>query len=154
MAVKHPPPWLFVLTGMPYGVVGQFAGLVMPNMTEHAGIDIGSIGWYSTLLYIPTVLLFLYAPLVDIGPRRKHWLILASAIGAACLIAAFLMKLPDHRTAFLACAFTAQLISGLVGSCNGALMAAAMPDELRGKAAGWYQLGNISGGGLSAPIAL
>jgi len=152
--VKHPPPWLFVLTGMPYGVVGQFAVLVMPNMTERAGIEIGSIGWYSSLLYIPTVLLFLYAPLIDLGPRRKHWLILASAIGAACLTAAFLMPLPEHKTAFLAFAFVAQLISGLVGSCNGALMAAAMPDELRGKASGWYQIGNVSGGGLSAMIAI
>jgi len=70
------------------------------------------------------------------------------------LIGAFLMKLPQHKTAFLACAFAAQLISGLVGSCNGGLMAVAMPDELRGKASGWYQIGNVSGGGLAATIAI
>lgn len=139
---------------MPYGVVGSFVGSVMPNMTEQAGIDLGSIGRYGTMLYIAPVLLFLYAPVVDIGPRRKYWLVLVSAIGGACLIAAFLMKLPEHKTAFLVFAFAANLISGLVGSCNGGLMAAALPDQLRGKASGWYNVGNLSGGGLSATVAI
>jgi MFS transporter, PAT family, beta-lactamase induction signal transducer AmpG len=145
---------LFVLTGMPYGVVGSFGGSVMPYMTSSAGIDVGSIGWYGALLLVPPMLQFLYAPIVDIGPRRKHWLVLVSAIGAACLIASCLMPLPQHTKAFLAFAVAAQLISGLVGSCNGGLMAASMPDQLRGKASGWYNIGNLSGGGLSATIAI
>lgn len=152
--MKHPPPWLFVLTGIPYGVVGQFTGLVMPFATERAGKQLDSIGLYNTLLFIPTFLLFLYAPIVDVGPRRKHWLVLVSALGAACLIAAFQMPLPEHLPAYLAFGFAAQLISGLVGSCAGGLMAASMPDELRGKAGGWYNVGNLSGGGLFSAIAI
>jgi len=152
--MKHPPPWLFVLTGTTYGVVGQFTGLVMPYATEHAGADLGSIGWYNALLFVPTFLLFLYAPIVDIGPRRKYWLVIVSAIGAACLVASFQMKLPDQITAYLAFGFAAQLISGLVGSCSGGLMAASLPDELRGKAGGWYNIGNLSGGGAFAAIAI
>lgn len=150
----HPPPWLFVLCGTPYGVVGQFTGLVMPYATEHAGADLGSIGWYNTLLFVPTFLLFLYAPIVDLGPRRKHWLVIVSVIGAACLIASFQMKLPEQIPAYLAFGFAAQLISGLVGSCAGGLMASSMPDELRGRAGGWYNVGNLSGGGLFAAIAI
>jgi MFS family permease len=135
-------------------VVGQFTGLVMPYATEHAGKDLGSIGWYNALLFVPTFLLFLYAPLVDIGPRRKHWLVIVAALGAACLIAAFQMKLPEQIPGYLAFGFAAQLISGLVGSCSGGLMAASMPDALRGKAGGWYNVGNLSGGGLFAAIAI
>lgn len=152
--MKHPPPWLFVLTGTTYGVVGQFTGLVMPYATEHAGAQLGSIGWYNALLFVPTFLLFLYAPIVDIGPRRKHWLVIVSVIGAACLIASFQMKLPEQIPAYLAFGFAAQLISGLVGSCSGGLMAASLPDKLRGKASGWYNIGNLSGGGLFAAIAI
>lgn len=152
--MKHPPPWLFALTGTTYGVVGQFTGLVMPYATEHAGAQLGSIGLYNALLFVPTFLLFLYAPIVDIGPRRKHWLVIVSVIGAACLIACFQMKLPEQISAYLAFGFTAQLISGLVGSCCGGLMAASLPDELRGKAGGWYNIGNLSGGGLFASFAI
>jgi MFS family permease len=152
--VKHPPPWLFALTGTAYGVVGQFAGLVMPYATEHAGAQLGDIGVYNALLFIPTFLVFLYAPLVDIGPRRKHWLVIVSTLGAACLIAAFQMKLPDQIGLYLGFGFAAQLISGLVGSCSGGLMASAMPDALRGRAGGWYNVGNLSGGGLFAAAAI
>lgn len=152
--MKHPPPWLFVLTGLPYGVVGSFAGAVMPYRAAHAGINVDEIGKYGSLLLIAAALQFLYAPIVDIGPRRKHWLVIVAALGAACLIASCMMPLPQHTGAFLGFAFAAQLISGLVGSCNGGLMAASMPDLVRGKAAGWYNIGNLSGGGLSATIAI
>lgn len=152
--MKRPPPWLFVLTGMPYGVVGAFASTVMPYLTSKANVEIGAIGWYGAALQLPTVLLFLYAPLVDLGPRYKSWLVIVSVIAAACLVASCLMPLPDHTTAFLLCAVAAQAISGLVGSCNGALMAATMSDAQRGKASGWYQIGNQSGGGLSAAIVI
>jgi MFS transporter, PAT family, beta-lactamase induction signal transducer AmpG len=152
--VKHPPPWLFVLTGIPYGVVASFTGAVVPFATKHAGVPLESIGWFVTLLFIPTWVVFLYTPLLDIGPRRKHWLVIVAALGAACLIAGFQMNLPEHIPAYLAFGFTAQLISGLVGGCSGGLMAASLPDELRGKASGWYNVGNVSGGGLFATIAI
>ncbi len=152
--MKHPPPWLFVLTGMPYGVAASFAGQVMPYVTSQAKIQLDAIGWYGSLLYVPAMLLFLYAPIVDIGPRRKHWLVVLATLGGGCLVASCMMPLPQHTTAFLACAVAAQLITGLVGSCNGGLMAVTIPDELRGKASGWYNVGNLSGGGLSATVAI
>ena len=152
--MKRPRPWLFVLTGTSYGVVGQFTGLVMPYATEHAGKQLDSIGWYNAVLFVPTFLLFLYAPIVDIGPRRKHWLLIVSAIGAGCLVGCFQMKLPEQIPEYLVFGFAAQLIAGLVGSCSGGLMAASLPDELRGKAGGWYNIGNLSGGSLFATLAI
>jgi len=151
---NHPPPWLFVLTGTSYGVVGMFVALVMPQLARDAKIDIGDIGFFGAMLFIPTVVQFLYAPIVDLGPRRKHWLVIVSVIGAGFLVATFLMRLPEHIYGFMFCAFMAQMISGLVGSCSGGLMAATMPDELRGTASGWYNVGNVSCGALSAALAI
>jgi PAT family beta-lactamase induction signal transducer AmpG len=151
---RHPPPWLFALSAMPYGVVGSFAGSVMPYLTRNAGVDVDSIGWYGTLLFIPPMLQFLYAPIVDIGPKRKHWLVIVAALGAAFLVGACVMPLPEHMTAFLAFAVAAQLISGLVGACNGGLLAVTMPDDLRGRAGAWYNVGNLSGGALAAWVAI
>src|SRR5690349_9078904 len=128
---------------MPYGVAASFAAQVMPYMTERAGIDLDAIGWYGTALLVPPMLQFLYAPIVDIGPRRKHWLVIVAAVSAACLVGACAMRLPDERAAFLGFAVAAQLISGLVGSCNGGLLAVSMPDGLRGKASGWLNVGNL-----------
>lgn len=152
--LKRPPPWLFALTGTPYGVVASFVAQVMPNLTQAAKIDVGAIGWFSALLFVPSILLFLYTPVIDLGPRHKHWLLLTSIGGAACMYATFLMPLPEHVTAFLIFAFFANLISNLVGSCNGALMAVMMADDQRGRASGWYNVGNLSGGALSASVVI
>src|SRR3569833_4060783 len=63
------------------------------------------------------------------------------------------MPLPDQVVPFLGFAFVAQVVSGLIGSCNGGLMAAGLSDAERGKAGGWYNAGNLCGGGISAWIA-
>lgn len=150
----HPPPWLFGIIGAPYGVCGGFVATTMPFLTRKAGITVENIGWYGTLLFFPPVVQFLYAPLVDIGPRRKHWLVIVAALGALCLGLAMTMPLPSRIGAFLALVFAGQTISGLVGSCNGGLMATTLPDGLRGAAAGWLNLGNLTGGALGAWLTL
>lgn len=151
---RSTPPWLFAVTGMPYGVVGSFTGVVMPFLARSAGIEVDKIGLFVTLLFLPPVLQFLYTPIIDFGPRRKHWLLIVAAGGAACLVGAFAMPLPDQRVPFLAFAFAAQMISGLVGSCNGGLMATTITDDKRGRAGAWYNIGNLCGGGISAALAV
>lgn len=151
---KAPPPWLFALTYVPYGVVGSFSGQVMPYLTRRANIEVDSIGWFGALLLVPPMLQFLYAPVVDVGPRRKHWLVIVSALAGACLVGACTMPLPDNIGLFLGLAVAASLLSGLVGACNGGLITTMIPDHLRGRTAGWQNIGNLSGGALSAAVAI
>ena len=147
---KHPPPWLFGIVGIPYGVGGSFVGIVMPFLASRAKIDIGEIGWFVTLLFVPPMIQFLYAPIVDVGPKRKHWLVIVSALGAASFTAAFVMPLPERKLEFLMFGFFGQLITGLTGSCNGGLLALTIPDEKRGKASAYLNIGNLAGGALAA----
>jgi MFS transporter, PAT family, beta-lactamase induction signal transducer AmpG len=149
-AHKHPPPWLFGIVGIPYGVGGAFVSVVMPFLASRAKLDIGEIGWFSTLLFVPPMVQFLYAPIVDVGPKRKHWLIIVSVLGASCFAATFAMPLPEHKFEFLLFGFLGQFITGLTGSCNGGLLALTMPDEKRGQASAYLNIGNLSGGAAAA----
>ena len=126
----------------------------MPYLAKRAGIELSTIAWFVSLLFVPTFCQFIYAPVVDFGPRRKYWLMIVAVLGAACLFTACQMELPEHKVAFLSFAFAAQTISGLVGSCNGGLMATLMTDAQRGKAGAWYNVGNLAGGGLSSALAV
>ena len=136
---------------VPYGVVGSFAGTVIPRLAERAGRGTDEIGKFELLLLLPTVVQFLYAPIVDVGPKRKHWLVIVTLLGAAALFAAFQMTTLNALVAF---GVLAQLISGLVGSCVGGLMAIVLPDDVRGRGSSWYFVGNMSGGAASAWAAL
>jgi MFS family permease len=151
---KHPPPWLFGITGIPYGVGGSFAAVTMPFFARNAHFTMGDIGWYGTALAFPPIVQFLYAPIVDIGPKRKHWFVIVTVLGAICFGAAVMMPLPSRMTTFLVLAFLGQTISGLSGSCNGGLLATTMPDHLRGAAGGWLNVGNLAGGAVSAVFTL
>lgn len=145
---KHPPPWLFGIVGIPYGVGGTFVAIVMPFLASRAKLDFGEIGWFGTLLFVPPIVQFLYAPVVDIGPKRKHWLVLVSVLGALCFMPTFFLKLPDQKVPFLLFAFFGQFVTGLTGSCNGGLLALTMPDEKRGAASAWLNVSNLAGGAL------
>jgi PAT family beta-lactamase induction signal transducer AmpG len=152
--LSAPPPWLFGITGMPYGICAGFVASTMPFFTRKAGISVENIGWYGAALYIPSALAFLYTPLVDIGPKRKHWLILVSILSASCLCMALTMPLPSHIGSYLGLVFAASILAGLISSCNGGLIATSMPDEKRGATAGWLNLGNLTGGALGAWLTL
>jgi len=151
---RHAPPWLFGITAIPYGMVGSFVATILPFLTRKSGISVENIGWFGFAAMVPTTLQFLYAPIVDIGPKRKQWLVIVTVLGAACLCAAMLMPLPQRAGSFLAFTVAGQAISGLVSSCNGGLLASTMPDRLRGAASGWYNTGNLSGGAFGTWIAL
>ena len=151
---RRTPPWLFAFTGMTYGVPGGFTGIVMPYLARRAGIELDAIGWFVTLLFVPSFFQFLYSPVVDFGPQRKHWLLIVGALGAGCLFVAFQMHLPENKVSFLVFGFLAAMFSGLIGSCNGGLMATAMTDAQRGKAGAWYNVGNLAGGGIASALAV
>lgn len=151
---RHAPPWLFGITYIPFGIVGGFVATTMPYVTRQAGISVESIGWFNLLTFIPPILQFLYAPVVDLGPRRKIWLVIVAALSAICLALAFAVPLPSQMGLFLALVVAAQMLSGLIGSCNGGLLATTLPDELRGRASGWMNAGNLGGGALAAWVSL
>jgi PAT family beta-lactamase induction signal transducer AmpG len=153
MKPKHPPPWLFGITIIPYGVVGSIQSLI-PNLAQKHHIDFDQIGVYVSLLFLPPALQVLYAPLIDIGPQRRHWLIIMALLSAACVMGAFLMPIPEHINAFVALAFVAQTLTGLIGACNGGLLALTMPDEKRGAAAAWYNVGNLSAAGVATTVGI
>jgi MFS family permease len=145
---------LFFFGGTAYGVTGTFAAQIMPYASEHSGIDVGSIGWFGTLMLVPSWFQFMIAPLVDVALKRKHWLVLMAAISAVCLLIASVIPIKEHTSIYLAFAVTSALCAALVSASNAGLMAVTIPDEHRGAASAWYNAGNLSGGGISGALAL
>jgi MFS transporter, PAT family, beta-lactamase induction signal transducer AmpG len=153
-AERPPPPWLFGITALPYGVYGGFVSTAMPYLLRNAGLEVDRIAEISALTLAPAVWYFLWSPLVDVGLRRRSWLILMSGLSAGCMLAALLLPLPSRIGMFGALLVAGTSLNMLVGAANGGLMATLVPDAQRGRAAGWYQAGNVGGGALGAGVTL
>jgi MFS family permease len=153
-APRRTPTWIFGITSIPYGVCGAFIATLMPFLFANANISLQDIGWFGTAAMIPTWTNALYSSVVDLGMRRRSWLILMSVLSAICLCAALMQPLPSGKGTFVLFVFIGQVLNGLIGSCNGGLMANSLDDHQRGKAAGWYNAGNLGGGAIGAGLIL
>jgi PAT family beta-lactamase induction signal transducer AmpG len=151
---RRPAPWLFGITNLPYGVYSGFITTAMPYLLRNAGLPVDRIADVSALALAPAVWYFLWAPVVDTGFRRRTWLILASAMSAACLWAALRQPLASRLAAFTVLVVAGSILNMLVSASNGGLMAVTIPDHQRGRAGGWYQAGNVGGGALGAGLTL
>src|SRR6266851_4300579 len=151
---RRPPPWLFGITALPYGVYTGFLSTAMPYLLRNAGLPVDRIAGIVALALAPLIWNFLWAPVVDIGFRRRTWLIVMSALSAVFLLVALLQPLPSRLGLFTALIVAGSALNTLVGAANGGLMATTMPDHLRGHAAGWYQAANTGGGALGAGVTL
>jgi MFS family permease len=126
----------------------------MPYLLRNAGLPVDRIAEISALALAPAIWYFLWAPVVDVGFRRRTWLILSSGMSAACLWAALLQPLPSRVVAFAVLVVAGSILNMLVSAANGGLMAVTIPDHQRGRAGGWYQAGNVGGGALGAGLTL
>lgn len=151
---KKAAPYMFCLPMVAYGASGGFQAITMPYLLREAGVSIEEIGWFAAASFLPPVLQFLWAPIVDVGLRRRTWLALVATIGAICLMFALRMPLPSQKGAFLGLVVAGQIFTGLVGSANGGLMATALPDEQRGSVSGWINAGNLGGASIGAALSL
>ena len=94
----------------------------LPFLLGKAGVPVERIANIGSLLYIPTIFYFLWAPLVDMKLRRRTWLVLASFLSAACLGLAMPLVGTSHLALVTAALFAGQVINVLVSSAQGGLM--------------------------------
>src|SRR5260370_16536625 len=97
-----PAPWVFGIANLPYGVYSGFIGTAMPYLLRNAGLTVDRIADISAMTLAPAIWYFLWSPLVDVGLRRRSWLILMSALSAGCMLAALLLPLPSRVGIFRA----------------------------------------------------
>lgn len=151
---RHPPPWIFGITALPCGIFQGFLSVAMPFLLRKAGVPVEQIATASAAANIPIIYYFLWAPIVDLGLKRRSWLVLSSIASGVCASFAFLVPLPGQLALFTALVTLACALNTMVSSSNGALMASTLPANLRGRASGWYQFANVGGVSIGGGVLL
>lgn len=149
---RYTPPWVFGITNIPFGVAGNFAGIAVPFVLRKAGLPLEQIAIVGALALLPAAYQLFWAPVLDVGIRRRSWLMLCATLGSFLLPATLIIKVPQHLVEFQIFLIAGMALTGLVASCNGALVSTTVDPAKRGQAAGFVTAGNLGsavlGGGL------
>jgi MFS family permease len=148
MKPSHNPPWLFSFLAMPAGIsFWCVSALLIPYLLRKHGVAVNHIAEASALASIPTFCFFLWSPVVDLGMRRRTWILLSSGVTGAC--GALAVGLTSGSFFWLTVAWVASNVANSLPSATVGAVMATLPAEVRGRASGWYQIGNVAIGSLA-----
>lgn len=146
---RYAPPFLFGILVQPFSAAVAFLSLAVPHWLEGQGMSLEKIALISGTAFMPHALKVFWAPLIDLGARRKTWYFGASFAVAALLLAAVLLPDPLHHlglfTVLLTCA---QIAAATSSAALDALMAVTTHPSKQGRAGGYYAAGNVGGTSL------
>ncbi len=140
------------MLGLPYGISNAIVTILTPFVLRKQGVPVDRIAEVVAIATIPAVWFFAYSPVVDLGLRRRTWIILSAITAALCCASATLLA--GHSLPLLTILlFLASAASGLLASAGGTLLSVLLPN-VQGRASGWYQGGNLGGGAVGGGVAI
>ena len=143
-------PFTIFFLALPYGISGGFVSITLPFVLTQAGFPVALSAWIVAVGISSNIWRFLAGPVADLTLTPRRWYLIGVATGAVTLLMVALMPLRQDAVGPLATiVFVSQVAASLVVLPLGGLMAYTVPDEQKGRAAGWYQAGNLGGVGLA-----
>lgn len=142
------PLTIFFLV-LPYGISGGFTSITLPFVLTQAGFPVGLTAWIVAVGISSNIWRFLWGPVADLTLTPRRWYLIGVGTGAVTLLMVGLMPLRQEVAgALTTIVFISQVAASLVVLPIGGLMAHTVADAQKGRAAGWFQAGNLLGVGL------
>jgi MFS family permease len=149
-------PLLFLVQFLPFGASAGFVIVTLGYQLAHRGVPTDSVAGVIALSYVPHTWRFLWAPIVDTTWTRKRWYLAGTALcGGGMCLTGLATDAPHLSLALIGALLVAYNVGATVLSMAvESLVAAIVPDDLRGRTSGWIQAGNLGGQGLGGGLAL
>ena len=151
---RPPRPWLFGIASAPYGCFNGLVTVALPYVLSQHGLSLERIATIGALVQAPTIWYFLWAPMVDIGWRRRTWVLMLSVLSAVCAAVAIGLDAAPSIVPLTVLLVAASVLNQPISSAVGALIVAVTPNAMRGHTAGWSQAGIFCGGVLAAAVTI
>jgi MFS transporter, PAT family, beta-lactamase induction signal transducer AmpG len=152
---RHIHPWVFMILIIPFGVGYGYVGVTLAYQLTRSGVSVGQVAALVAVWILPHTWKFFWAPVIDVGLSQKKWYLLGgflSAIGIAAM--GFFPATKTGLAALSVVAFLASLATTVLGMSTESLMAHSTPEELKGRAGGWFQAGSLGGSGIGGGLGL
>ena len=140
---------------IPFGVMGGYVSVTIAFLFTKAGISLVLVAPLIAMTLLPNILKFIWAPLVDTTLTVKTWYILSNIITAmGILLIGILPIRVESLTSMTFIVFLASFANTFLAMATESLVAYDTPDNLKGRASGWLQAGNLGGLGLGGGAGL
>jgi MFS transporter, PAT family, beta-lactamase induction signal transducer AmpG len=148
-------PWIWAILNLPFGATSGFVSVMLGFILKQQGMGDDVIAGLVALNLLPHTWKVIWAPIADSTLTRKRWYIVANLISTATILwLAFVPITRGNLGLIEILVFTNSTAITLVGMAVEGLMAHATPPEERGRAAGWFQVGNVGGAGVGGGLGL
>ena len=151
---RTPAPWIFALLILPLGGSVGFKFTPLPFLLAQAGVPVYRIATIASIVHLPAVLVFLWAPLVDTKLRRRTWLVLGALGTALGLWIAVPLIGATHLKLLTVLILAAGVADSLVMASCGGLMVRTLSTAAQAKASAWAEAGQLGGGALGGALVL
>jgi PAT family beta-lactamase induction signal transducer AmpG len=142
-------PFTFFFLVLPYGVASGFASITLPFVLVQRGFSVTAAGFIVAIGISSNVWRFLWGPVADLTLTARKWYLIGLTTAAGTLAILGLIPLrPTEAGLVMAVVFISQVAGTLIVLPVGGLMAHTVAEEAKGRAAGWYQAGNLGGNGI------
>jgi MFS family permease len=150
-----PSPIVFALVTLPSGIAQGFLTITLPFIARRAGLSVAAISSIIAIGLMPLVLDFAWSPVMDLTLTYKRWCAIGTCWCAGTLVLLSCIPLRPTTAGLVTSGAFALIIgaSFILIAVNG-LIAYGVPDELKGIAAGGFQVGNTGGIGLGGGIGV
>jgi MFS family permease len=150
-----PHPAVFLLLNLPFGITSGYIVVAVPFLVTKAGLSVLTAASIVGIALTPKAWKVLWSPVADVSLTLKKWYVIGATVAGGMLLLQGLIPVMRSTVPFLTFVlFVAELGSSLLSPSLGGLMAEAMPEDLKGRAAGWYQLGGKVGRGFGGGAGL
>jgi len=148
-------PIVFMFLYLPFGVMGGYVTVALAYLYSKAGIPVAQVAALVAVGIVPHTWKFVWAPLVDATLSRKTWYLIASIFSAAGILATGLVPVQAARLPLLTVVIlVSNFAVTFLGMATESLMAYGTAPELKGRASGWFQAGNLGGMGFGGGAGL
>ena len=148
-------PWHWFLLYLPFGTTSGFVGVTLGYIASQAKMLDSVVAALVAMNLLPHTWKFFWAPIADVTLSYKKWYVLSNAISCATILAmAFIPFNTENLSTFKTLIFVNSLSITFLGMAVEGLKGHATPESERGRAAGWFQAGNLGGYGIGGGLAL
>src|SRR2546430_12529275 len=146
-------PFVFFFLVLPYGISSGFVSITLPFILTRAGFSVAMAASIVAIGVSANLWRFLWGPVADLTLTVRRWYFIGLATAAGTLLILGFIPLRRSEVGILmAVVFVSQVAGTLIVLPVGGLMAHTVAEEAKGRAAGWYQAGNLGGNGIGGGV--